>query len=74
MTSFNIGDFTTGTAPPQSVLSFSEDSLSSGGEEMSASELGLPAPGPLDFRHTLLSGSASSEQYLLDGLDATFGL
>jgi hypothetical protein len=74
MTSLSMGDFPSGIAPPQSVLSFSEDSLSSGGEEMSASELGLPGPGPLDYRHSLLSGSTSTEQYLLDGLDATFGL
>lgn len=74
MTSLNMGDFTSGIAPPQSVLSFSEDSLSSGGEEMSASELSLPGPGQLDYRHSLLSGNTSTEQYLLDGLDATFGL
>jgi hypothetical protein len=74
MTSLNMGDFHSGIAPPQSVLSFSEDSLSSGGDEMSASELGLPAPGQHDYKHSLLCGSNSSEQYLLDGLDATFGL
>jgi len=74
MTSFNMADFTSGIAPPQSVLSFSEDSLSSGGEDMSASELSLPGPSQLDYRHSLLSGTTSSEQYLLDGLDATFGL
>lgn len=72
MTSLNMSDFTSGIAPPQSVLSFSEESLSSG-EEMSASELGLPAPGQLDYRHGLLS-TTSNEQFLLDGLDATFGL
>jgi hypothetical protein len=74
MTSLNMGDFTSGIAPPQSVLSFSEDSLSSGGEETSASELSLPGPGQLDYRHSLSFGNTSSEQYLLDGLDATFGL
>jgi hypothetical protein len=70
MTSLNIGDFTSGIAPPQSVLSFSEESLSSG-EEMSASELGLS--GQLDYRHNLVSGNPN-EQFLLDGLDGTFGL
>ena len=74
MTSLSTGDFTTATAPPQSVLSFSEDSLSSGGEEISASELSLPGPGHLDYRQSVLSGTTSNEQYLLDGLDATFGL
>jgi len=73
MTSLNISDFTTGTAPPQSVLSFSEDSLSSS-EEMSASELSLPVNGQLDYRHTLLSSTTSNEHYLLDGLDVAFGL
>ena len=72
ITSLNMSDFTSGIAPPQSVLSFSEDSLSSG-EEMSASELGLSRPGQLDYRHTLL-GATSNDQYLLDGLDANFGL
>lgn len=72
MASLNMSDFTSGIAPPQSVLSFSEDSLSSG-EEMSASELSLPGPGQLDYRHTLF-GTTSNDQYILDGLDATFGL
>lgn len=72
MTSLSMSDFTSGIAPPQSVLSFSEDSLSSG-EEMSASELGLSGS-QLDYKHNLLSGTTSNEQYLLDGLDATFGL
>ena len=72
MTSLSMGDFTSGIAPPQSVLSFSEDSLSSG-EEMSASELGFSG-NQLDYQPNLLSGNTSNEQYLLDGLDATFGL
>jgi len=71
MTSLNVGDFASGIAPPQSVLSFSEESLSSG-EELSASELGLS--GHLDYRHGLISSTNPNEQYLLDGLDATFGL
>lgn len=74
LSSLNMGDFTSGIAPPQSVLSFSEDSLSSGDEEMSASEWGLSGSGQLDYRHTLLSGSTPNEQYFLDGLDGTFGL
>lgn len=73
MTSLNMGDFTSGIGPPQSVLSFSEDSLSSG-EEMSASEQGLPGLGQVDYRHTLLSGNTPNDQYLLDGLDAMFSL
>jgi hypothetical protein len=72
MASLNMSDLTSGIAPPQSVLSFSEDSLSSG-EEMSASELGLSGS-QLDYNHNFLSGTTSNEQYLLDGLDATFGL
>jgi len=74
MTSLSVGDFASAIAPPQSVLSFSEDSLSSGGEETSTNELSLPGPGQLDYRHSLLLGTSSNEQYLLDGLDATFGL
>jgi hypothetical protein len=70
MTSMSINDFTSHSGAARSVLSFSEESLSSG-EDLSNSELGLG--GRHEYIH-LLPGSTSSEGYLLDGLDATFGL
>jgi len=72
MTSFNMNDFGSAPSAARSVLSFSEESLSSG-EDLSASDLGLG--GRLqDYRQALLPGSRSSDGYLLEGLDATFGL
>lgn len=71
--SLGMGDFTSAPSQggPRSVLSFSEESLSSG-EEMSTSELG----GRLgDYGSSLLPGSVgSADGYLLDGLENTFGL
>lgn len=73
MASLGMADFTpaAGQGGPRSVLSFSEESLSSG-EEMSTSELS----GRLgDYGSSLLPGSVGSgEGYLLDGLENTFGL
>jgi len=71
MTSFTMNDFSSAPGAARSVLSFSEESLSSG-EDLSASDLGLGGR-PLDYRQVLLPGSGS-DGYLLEGLDATFGL
>ena len=73
MTSLTMNDFTNAPGAARSVLSFSEESLSSG-EDLSASELGL-AGMPHDFRHSMLTnGNANGDGYFLDGLDGTFGL
>ncbi|KAH6683036.1 fungal-specific transcription factor domain-containing protein [Halenospora varia] len=63
-----------GNAPQaRSVLSFSEESLSSG-EELSASELSMSSR-QQDYRHTMMTGSVSNDNsYLLDNLDGAFGL
>jgi len=71
MTSFTMNDFGSAPGAARSVLSFSEESLSSG-EDLSTSDLGLGGR-PLDYRQALLPGSGS-DSYLLEGLDATFGL
>jgi hypothetical protein len=71
MTSFTMNDFSSVPGAARSVLSFSEESLSSG-EDLSGNDLGLSGR-PLDYRQTLLPGSGS-DGYLLEGLDATFGL
>jgi len=63
MGSMNFHDFSAVPAPAQSVLSFSEESLSSG-EELSASDLGLSG------RSTILSGSMpTGSGYLLQGFE-----
>jgi hypothetical protein len=71
-----VDDFTNANAP-RSVLSFSEESLSSG-EELSANEMGLPDTVP-DYKNPpIIPGTATSGDgyaYLLDGLDGgNFGL
>lgn len=67
-----MNDLTGGTGPAHSVLSFSEESLSSG-EDLSTSDLGSGSG--FDYTHALLPGSRTSrDAYLLDGLDANFGL
>jgi hypothetical protein len=72
LTSFNIGDFGN-PAPPQSVLSMSDESLSSG-EEVAPSELGLSV-GSIEYRNSMIATSCGSgENYLLDGLDNGFGI
>lgn len=69
MTSLNMHDFTSAPAA-RSVLSFSEESLSSG-EDLSTSDLGL---GRQDYTHLIPGSVSSGENYLLEGLDAAFGL
>lgn len=73
LSSFNLGDFGSNPAPAQSVLSFSDESLSSG-EEIAPSELGLSVSS-LDYRNGLLPTSCTTtEGFILDGLDGNFGL
>jgi hypothetical protein len=73
MTSLTMNDFSSAPGAARSVLSFSEESLSSG-EDLSASELSMGSRHQ-DYRHSLMPGSISSgESYLLDTLDGTFGL
>jgi hypothetical protein len=69
MASLNMNEFTSAPAA-RSVLSFSEESLSSG-EDLSTSDLGL---GRQDYGHFIPGSLSSSDSYLLEGLDATFGL
>lgn len=71
-TSLGMGDLNNDKAPAQSVLSFSEESLSSG-DDLSASDLLLP----VDYKNQILAGNVHSQQgydYLLNGLDSAFGL
>lgn len=73
MTSLTMNDF--GNEAPgaaRSVLSFSEESLSSG-EDLSTSELSLGG-GRQDYGHHLMGSGTAGDGYLLEGLDATFGL
>jgi hypothetical protein len=72
--SLGMADFTPAAGGPRSVLSFSEESLSSG-EDLSTSDLGLAGARVGDYGSSLLPGSVgSAESYLLDGLEGTFGL
>jgi len=70
---FNMGEFAPGSATTHSVLSLSEDSLSSG-EDLGSSEMGMRV-GNMDFRGTMMSVATAdgSDGFVLDGLDA-FGL
>lgn len=73
MTSMTMNDFSGAPGPARSVLSLSEESLSSG-EDLSTSDLGMGST-QQDFRHTLMPGSVSSrDSYLLENLEGTFGL
>jgi len=69
-----MGDFTN-NAGPNSVLSFSEDSLSSG-DDLSGSDLLLPAASHHDYKPGLMTANLSNDgyDYLLSGLDSAFGL
>lgn len=70
LSTFNLGDFGDfgNPAPPQSVLSISDESLSSG-EEIAPSELGLSV-GSVDYHGQMLP---TQENGFIDGLD-TFSL
>ncbi|TVY36213.1 Transcriptional activator protein [Lachnellula subtilissima] len=72
MTSMTMNDFSA-PGPARSVLSLSEESLSSG-EDLSTSDLGIGST-QQEFRHTMMAGSVSSgENYLLENLEGPFGL
>jgi hypothetical protein len=74
MTSLTMNDFGNGPGAARSVLSFSEESLSSG-EELSASELGLGGGGRQhDYGRAMMGSGSVGDGYLLEGLDAAFGL
>jgi hypothetical protein len=77
LTNFNMGDFAANHhASAQSVLSLSDESLSSG-EEMASSEMGLSVSS-LDYTNTLVppgtAARATPDGFPLDGLDDGFGL
>ncbi|CAH0014330.1 unnamed protein product [Clonostachys rhizophaga] len=68
LTSFNIGDYGTGPAAPQSVLSLSDESLTSG-EDVAPSELGL-SMGSVDYGNNMMSANTTNnEGYILDNLN-----
>ncbi|KAF9882185.1 hypothetical protein CkaCkLH20_00221 [Colletotrichum karsti] len=73
LASFNIGDFGTNPAPPQSVLSVSEESLSSG--EDLASDLNMSVSS-LEYRNALLASCSgnNNDGLFLEGLDGNYGL
>jgi hypothetical protein len=74
-TTIGPSDYNNNAAPPQSVLSFSEESLSSG-EDLTASDLGLSGIHH-DYKPQRLSGTVSSADgygYLLDGFEGAFNL
>lgn len=74
-TTIGLDEFTSNAAPPQSVLSFSEESLSSG-EELTNSDLGLPGTHH-DYTRPGLPGAGSSSDiygYILDGFEGGFNL
>lgn len=69
LTSFNIGDLNqNGGDGPQSVLSLSDESLSSG-EEVAPSELGLSVGSVEYANHAQSVRNGTVETYSLDGLD-----
>lgn len=71
MSSLAVHDFSNGSSDhgvARSVLSFSDDSLSST-EDMSGSE-GLPG----NHRHTMIAATAAMDNIHYDGLEAMFGL
>ncbi|GKT49010.1 transcriptional activator protein acu-15 [Colletotrichum spaethianum] len=73
LANFNIGDFATNPAPPQSVPSVSEESLSSG-EDLATSDLNLSVSS-LEYRNALLAScSTNGDGLFLDGLDGNYGL
>ncbi|KAK3499827.1 transcription activator protein acu-15 [Neurospora hispaniola] len=67
MSSFNLGDFVPGAPTAQSVLSLSEESISSC-DDVPSGDMGLNN-GNMDYRNTLLPvTSAGTNNFLLDGL------
>ncbi|KAL1878791.1 hypothetical protein VTK73DRAFT_7548 [Phialemonium thermophilum] len=75
LTNFNLGDFGAPEASAQSVLSLSDESLSSG-DDLAPSEIGLTSAS-LDFPTSLLPvtpACTTSDGFPLGGLDENFGL
>ncbi|TPX10762.1 uncharacterized protein E0L32_008331 [Thyridium curvatum] len=72
LSGFNLGDFGSTPAAPQSVLSLSDESLSSG-EELTTSDLGLSV-NSLDYHSSLVPTSlpTSADGFSLDNLDSHF--
>ena len=68
MTALSMGDYDA-SATTQSVLSLSEESLSSG------DDLDFGGPGALgEYKQSLLQGSLNGDGFYVDGLDGNFGL
>lgn len=65
LTGFSIGDFGNNPEPPQSVLSMSDESLSSG-EEVGPSELGLSV-GSVDYRNQMMP-----QPHMMDRMETTY--
>ncbi|KAI1502861.1 fungal-specific transcription factor domain-containing protein [Biscogniauxia marginata] len=73
LSSFNIGDLTANPAPPQSVLSLSDDSLSSG-DDHAPSDMYLSV-GSEDYQNGYVQPRSSHDGPLvLEGLDLNLGL
>jgi len=68
LTGFNLGNFAPGSATTHSVLSLSEESLSSG-EDLGQSEIGLSVSS-LDFRGGMTNTGCTTDGYVLDGFEA----
>lgn len=74
LSAFGLGDFGNGASTAHSVLSLSEESLSSA-EDLAPSEMGL-SMSSLDYRNSLLpvtTACTTSDSFILDGLDK-FGI
>jgi len=67
LTGFSIGDFGNNPEPPQSVLSMSDESLSSG-EEVGPSELGLSV-GSVDYRNQMMP---QQHNHMMDRMETTY--
>lgn len=74
LSNFNIGDLTTNPGGPQSVLSLSDDSLSSG-DDLTTSDVYLRM-GSEDYQSGLMAPPRTSHDgnLVLDGLDINLGL
>lgn len=67
LTGFNLGDFGSGSGSSHSVVSISEDGLSSSDELVSVGSA-------MDFRNPLIPVTAGADGFVLDGLDTGFAL
>jgi hypothetical protein len=65
LANFNLGELST-SAAPQSIVSLSDESLSSG-EDLRTDDLSLPG-GSLDYQHPLLAhGCGNNDNFVLEG-------